>query len=103
MNRRESAVLRTPRFTWRMLLLLLLVIGLPLAAMAQTGTGRIIGVVTDTTGGVLPGVTVSVRGPANVLKTTVTDSNGRYAFDTLAPGSYTVNFELAGFATQSIT
>jgi outer membrane receptor protein involved in Fe transport len=86
-----------------MLLVWLLVVGLPLAVMAQTGPGRITGVVTDTTGGVLPGVTVSAKGPAAVLKTTVTDSNGRYAFDTLAPGSYTVNFELAGFATQTST
>jgi outer membrane receptor protein involved in Fe transport len=86
-----------------MLLVGLLVLGLPLVAAAQNATGRITGVVTDSTGGVLPGVTVSAKGPANVLKTTVTDSNGRYAFDTLAPGAYTVNFELAGFATQSST
>ena len=103
MNRRESAAVRPPRFAWGMLLVWLLVLGLPLAAMAQGGVGRITGVATDSTGGVLPGVTVSAKGPANVLKTTVTDSNGRYAFDSLAPGTYTVNFELAGFATQSST
>ena len=67
----------------RIFLLLLLVVVLPLTAMAQTGTGRITGVVTDTTGGVLPGVTVTAKGPASMVRTTVTDSNGRYTFETL--------------------
>jgi outer membrane receptor protein involved in Fe transport len=83
------------------LLLLLLVVGLPLTAMAQGGSGRITGVVTDTTGGVLPGVTVNARGPAAVMKTTVTDSAGKYNFESLAPGAWTLTFQLAGFATQT--
>jgi len=83
------------------LLLLLLVVGLPLTAMAQGGSGRITGVVTDTTGGVLPGVTVNARGPAAVMKTTVTDSAGKYSFESLAPGAWTLTFQLAGFATQT--
>ena len=87
----------------RIFLLLLLVVALPLTAMAQTGTGRITGVVTDSTGGVLPGVTVGVRGPGNVVRSTVTDSSGKYLIEKLAPGSYTLSFELAGFATQSST
>jgi iron complex outermembrane recepter protein len=103
MNRRGPAALGAPRFAWRLLLVSLLIAGLPLVAAAQNQTGRIAGVVTDTTGGVMPGVTVSAKGPANVLKTTVTDASGRYTFDTLAPGSYVVSFELAGFATQSST
>jgi outer membrane receptor protein involved in Fe transport len=87
----------------RIFLLLLLVVGLPLTAMAQTGTGRITGVVTDSTGGVLPGVTVSVKGPDNAVRSTVSDSNGKYLIEKLAPGSYTLSFELAGFAAQSST
>ncbi len=87
----------------RIFLLLLLVVGLPLTAMAQTGTGRITGVVTDSTGGVLPGVTVSVKGPDNAVRSTVSDSNGKYIIEKLAPGTYTLTFELAGFATQSST
>ncbi len=87
----------------RIFLLLLLVVGLPLTAMAQTGTGRITGVVTDSTGGVLPGVTVSVKGPDNAVRSTVSDSNGRYVIEKLAPGSYTLSFELVGFATQTST
>ncbi len=88
---------------WRIFLLLLLVVGLPLAAMAQTGSGRIAGVVTDSTGGVLPGVTVNARGPASMLKSTVTDSSGKYNFESLAPGNWMLSFELPGFATQTST
>ncbi len=79
----------------------LMVLALPLAGAAQSSGGRIAGVVTDATGGVLPGVTVNAHGPATVLKTTVTDSNGKYSFESLAPGAWTVSFELPGFATQS--
>ena len=43
----------TPNNAWRFLVVWLLVFGLPLLAAAQTGTGRIVGLVTDTTGGVL--------------------------------------------------
>jgi iron complex outermembrane receptor protein len=93
---------RTPRVAWRLLLVLLLVVGLPLTAAAQN-TGRITGVVTDATGGVLPGVTVTIKAGTAAAQTTVTDANGRYAFDKLAPGSYEVSFELSGFAKQTST
>ena len=88
-------------FTWVMAALM--VLALPLIGTAQTGSGRITGVVTDTTGGVLPGVTVSAKGPDNAVHTTVTDSSGRYVIEQLAPGSYTLSFELAGFAPQTST
>src|SRR5512140_2359313 len=87
----------------RIFLLLLLVVGLPLTVMAQTGTGRITGTVTDSTGGVLPGVTVTVKGPDNAVRSTVSDSNGKYIIEKLAPGSYTLTYDLAGFAAQTNT
>ncbi len=93
---------RTPRLAWRLLLVLLLVVGLPLTAAAQN-TGRITGVVTDATGGVLPGVTVTIKAGTAAAQTAVTDANGRYAFDKLAPASYEVSFELSGFAKQTST
>src|SRR5204863_6310603 len=73
---------------------------MPRAAMAQGG-GSIIGTVTDQTQGVLPGVTVTVSGPALMgTRTGVTDSEGKYRIPALPPGSdYTVMFELQGFAT----
>ncbi len=92
----------TRKSAWRFILLLVLVIGLPLAAAAQN-TGSVTGVVTDTTGGVLPGVTVTLKGATpGAGNTTVTDASGKYAFDKLAPGAYTVSFDLSGFAKQSV-
>jgi hypothetical protein len=72
-----------------------------LAASAAYGQGAIAGVVKDSTGGVLPGVTVEARSPALIegARTAVTDSNGRYTIADLRPGVYTVTFTLAGFTT----
>lgn len=76
-------------------------------AMAQMTTGRIEGKVLDSTGGALPGATVTVSGPAlQGVRTVVTDGTGAYRFPTLPPGKYTVKAELAGMKTteqQNIT
>ena len=61
-------------------------------AAAQVYTGRIDVTVSDATGGVLPGVTVSIAGPQNV--TVVTDDKGEAHFLNLAPGTYAVTLEL---------
>jgi carboxypeptidase family protein/TonB-dependent receptor-like protein len=67
-------------------------------ASAQELRGRITGVVTDNTGAVLPGVTVTVAGPALIQpQTTVTGGDGIYRYAALPPGLHTVSFELAGF------
>src|SRR3954464_7794203 len=70
----------------------------PIAAYAQAS---ITGVVKDTSGAVLPGVTVEVSSPALIEKTrsTVTDGSGLYQIISLPPGAYTVNFTLTGFST----
>jgi hypothetical protein len=69
-------------------------------AHAQRTTGEIIGKVTDTSGSVLPGVTVTLRG-AGVpgQPTVVTGDSGNYRFPVLPPGSYEIEYTLAGFAT----
>jgi hypothetical protein len=69
------------------------------AAFAQSGS--IAGVVRDTSGGVMPGVTVEAASPALIEKTrtAVTDSDGQYKIIDLRPGTYTVTFTLAGFST----
>jgi hypothetical protein len=71
------------------------------AALAQTQTGSITGVVADTSGAVLPGVTVSLSGEKLIggVQTKVTDATGNYRFDRLPPGDYNVKFELQGFKT----
>ena len=69
------------------------------AAFAQTSA--IAGVVRDTTGGVMPGVTVEASSPALIEKTrvAVTNGDGQYKIIDLRPGTYTVTFTLPGFNT----
>jgi outer membrane receptor protein involved in Fe transport len=74
----------------------------PLVAGAQTETGRITGVITDQTGGVLPGVTVTITQTATgTVRSAVTDAAGRFAVTNLQPGPYEAKFELTGFATRT--
>jgi len=72
---------------------------LPAAALAQQAT--IAGVAKDTSGAVLPGVTVEIASPALIEKTrsAVTDGSGQYQIIQLVPGTYTVTFTLQGFNT----
>ena len=73
---------------------------LPVAALAQAPSS-IDGLVTDATGGVLPGVTVEATSSALIeqARVVVTDSQGRYSIIDLRPGDYTVTFSLVGFST----
>ena len=69
-------------------------------ASAQVPTGTISGRVTDTSGGVLPGVTVTasspnLQGPREV----VTSASGDYVLALLPPGTYALEFVLPGFQT----
>ena len=68
----------------------------PAAAFAQAS---ITGVVRDTSGAILPGVTVEVSSPVLIEKSreAVTDGNGLYRIVDLRPGTYTVAFALTGF------
>ncbi|MGE0444363.1 MAG: carboxypeptidase regulatory-like domain-containing protein [Vicinamibacterales bacterium] len=71
---------------------------LPAIAYAQA---EIAGVARDTSGAVLPGVTVEAASPALIekVRTVITDGNGQYRIVDLRPGAYTVTFTLAGFNT----
>lgn len=63
-------------------------------------TGSISGKVMDTSGGVLPGVTVEAR--SNILpgpRATTTGSNGDFRLPALPPGEYTITFNLSGMQT----
>lgn len=70
------------------------------AAAAQT-SARIEGIVTDDSGGVMPGVTITLTSPALQVPqiTTVTDGKGEYRFLELRAGMYRLQFELSGFQT----
>jgi hypothetical protein len=69
--------------------------------LAQAGASSIAGVVRDTSGAVLPGVTVEAASPVLIEKArnVATDSEGRYNIVDLRPGAYVVTFTLSGFNT----
>ena len=86
------------RLLTRLLFGLACVVWLPASAYAQAS---ITGVVKDTSGAVLPGVTVEASSPALIEKTraAITDGNGLYRIVDLQPGTYSVAFTLPGFST----
>src|SRR5829696_8693915 len=81
----------------RCFLLFVLVAIIPRVAAAQA---TLAGEVKDTTGALLPGVTVEAASPAlaEKVRTAVTNASGRYRIESLPPGSYSVTFSLGGFA-----
>jgi carboxypeptidase family protein len=71
------------------------------AASVSAQETAIAGLVRDTSGAVLPGVTVEVSSPALIEKTraAVSDGAGRYKIGDLVPGQYAITFSLPGFTT----
>ena len=86
------------RVVARVLSVFALAVLLPGLAYAQAS---IAGVVRDTSGAVLPGVTVEAASPVLIekVRTVVTDGAGQYRIIDLRPGTYTVTFTLPGFNT----
>ena len=72
---------------------------LPVTAFGQAAQSALAGVVKDSTGAVLPGVTVEASSPALIerVRVVTTDSGGVYRIVDLRPGSYTITFSLPGF------
>lgn len=73
----------------------------PALVQAQSATtGTIAGEVKDTSGALLPGVTVEASSPALIekVRTAVTNDEGKYRITDLRPGTYTMAFTLTGFA-----
>ena len=77
----------------------MLVLGLvPATVVGQTGLATLTGIVSDTSGGAVPGVTVSAtHQETNVVYTGVTNSAGNYVITALPIGTYVASVELAGF------
>src|SRR5262245_51159627 len=78
------------------------IVALPASGCTQAvASGPIAGIARDTTGAVLPGVTVEASSPALIekVRSAMTDGQGNYKILDLRPGTYTVTFTLPGFAT----
>jgi hypothetical protein len=82
---------------FRVLVVSTCVLLVPVAAYAQAS---ITGVVKDSSGAVLPGVTVEAASPALIekVRTAITDGSGQYRIVDLRPGAYSVQFTLTGFS-----
>jgi hypothetical protein len=80
-------------------MVLVCIAALPSVAWAQSAFA---GVVKDTSGAVMPGVTVEAASPVLIekVRSAVTDENGAYRIVDLRPGTYTLTFSLVGFNTQ---
>ncbi|HET7434266.1 MAG TPA: TonB-dependent receptor [Thermoanaerobaculia bacterium] len=88
------------RFKAVLLAVLCVVSALPLAAAT---TGNLGVTVTDTTGAVMPGVTIEATSPVQIgTRTAVTDSKGQVVIAGLVPGKYTVKASLSGFQTSTV-
>jgi len=83
----------------RILFLPLLVITLASVAFGQASSGTLRGQVTDPSGAVIPGVTVSAQPATGQTRTAQTDGQGMYEFTGLAPGTYTISAAAKGFST----
>ena len=85
----------------------LLFLGLILAsvslAFAQAASASISGTITDAQGGVLPGVTLTVQNAeSGVIRTSVTEADGKYRIAGLNPGRYNLTTELPGFQVVAV-
>ena len=84
----------------RIACLWLLALAVTVPAFAQSDSATVVGVVTDTQGGVLPGVTVTARNTrTGFSRESVTDSDGRFRIPGMPPGAYEFTARLAGFTT----
>jgi hypothetical protein len=88
----------------RACLALLLVLCVAPWVSAQASFGRLAGSVFDNTGGVLPGVTVTLKNDlTGQIQTTTTTDTGTFLFPQVQPGVYSVTLALAGFRTAEFT
>src|SRR2546425_8918663 len=88
----------------RTISLTLVLVSLALPSFAQRITASIRGTVTDSTGAVVPGATVTVKNEnTGFSRSTVTNGAGSYSFAELPTGTYTVEVSLTGFKSATRT
>ena len=85
--------------TFAILAVALLILASGGAVWSQTVQGVITGAVTDPTGAVVPGATVTITNTGtNISQNTTTGSDGSYRFPLVPPGTYTLEVKAANFA-----
>jgi hypothetical protein len=96
-------VFLTPRWACPIVVLFLAAICLTGPASAQVANAVVTGIVTDAQGGVLPGVTITVTNTeSGVVRTIVTETEGRYRLGGVPPGRYNLTAELPGFTNVEV-
>jgi hypothetical protein len=86
---------------FRLLLATAVIILVPVAARAQSGSSTVSGIVSDRSGGVIPGAQVEVvNEDTGIAFDTVTNEQGLYRFASLVPGKYRVEVTLDGFQSS---
>jgi carboxypeptidase family protein len=85
------------------LVALLLVSGMAVPAAGQATSGVFTGTMTDAQGGILPGVTLTLRNTdTGTTRTAVSEADGRYRIAGVPPGTYDLKAELSGFAPAEV-
>jgi TonB family protein len=99
----NPAVDRTPlsRLTFAAVAVLALALAVPIAGVraAQTGPATLGGAIYDATGGVMPGVQVSLEGTNEAKWTATSNASGRFEVPAIYPGKYTLSASVPGFKT----
>jgi len=91
-------------FKAKLILGFCLVFLLPVSVWTQSITGTISGVVTDSNGGVVPNATVTlINEQTATSRNLVTNEEGRFVFNSVQPGTYTIKIEKQGFQTLQRT
>jgi hypothetical protein len=81
---------------------MMLCLGLSTQALAQSSNATLGGTVSDATGALMPGVTITgTNTQTGIISTGITNETGAYQFAALQPGIYKVSAELPGFRTQT--
>jgi hypothetical protein len=100
----DQAARRREPMRWTRLFLVAALVAAAVPALAQRSTATLRGTVADSTGGVVPGATVTAKNAVTgFTRSVTTNANGIYLLQELPVGTYTLTVELAGFKTMSKT
>src|ERR1035437_3971097 len=91
----------TLRFLKLVMLMFILISGFSMSLSAQTSTGQITGTVTDTTGAIIPGTTITITNlGTQASRTFTTDGNGFFIATNLSIGDYQIRAEKTGYRSE---